>query len=295
MGISETNKLLSDSRYEVKNQYYGTTSYLGSTLCSYFSVYNFDYNIEETYNESIHFATLKKDEIIISRFLVDNLKIDIEKPLNIKLFNQENSVKIVSVIDSYDYNSRFVFISSELFSSEKFTSIINEGFLKDNIKKDEFFKSYNQNIVSFYFKDELINLQVDNFVSGVELIETLLISLSLFIFILLAISIIDSMNERKRTCSLFKSFGMENKQCTFSLFIEMGVSILVFLVLTPFISQTFLMINTINLFSKIPYLYFTLIEIILSLLLALIPFLILVFTSKDIKNANILTDLKNIT
>ena len=131
MGISETNKLLSDSRYEVKNQYYGTTSYLGSTLCSYFSVYNFDYNIEETYNESIHFATLKKDEIIISRFLVDNLKIDIEKPLNIKLFNQENSVKIVSVIDSYDYNSRFVFISSELFSSEKFTSIINEGFLKD--------------------------------------------------------------------------------------------------------------------------------------------------------------------
>ena len=84
-------------------------------------------------------------------------------------------------------------------------------------------KSYNQNIVSFYFKDELINLQVDNFVSGVELIETLLISLSLFIFILLAISIIDSMNERKRTCSLFKSFGMENKQCTFSLFIEMGV------------------------------------------------------------------------
>ena len=160
-------------------------------------------------------------------------------------------------------------------------------------------KSYNQNIVSFYFKEELINLQVDNFVSGVELIETLLISLSLFIFILLAISIIDSMNERKRTCSLFKSFGMENKQCTFSLFIEMGVfvfsSILVFLVLTPFISQTFLMINTINLFSKIPYLYFTLIEIILSLLLALIPFLILVFTSKDIKNAIILTDLKNIT
>ena len=113
MGISETNKLLSDSRYEVKNQYYGTTSYLGSTLCSYFNVYNFDYNIEETYNESIHFATLKKDEIIISVFLVDNLKIDIEKPLNIKLFNQENSVKIVSVIDSYDYNSRFVFISSE--------------------------------------------------------------------------------------------------------------------------------------------------------------------------------------
>ena len=239
MGISETNKLLSDSIYEVKNQYYRTTSYLGSTLCSYFSVYNFDYNIEETYNESIHFATLKKDEI--SRFLVDNLKIDIEKPLNIKLFNQENSVKIVSVIDSYDYNSRFVFISSELFSSEKFTSIINEGFLKNNIKKDEFL-SYNQNIVSFYFKDELINLQVDNFVSGVELIETLLISLSLFIFILLAISIIDSMNERKRTCSLFKSFGMENKQYTFSLFIEMGVfvfsSILVFLVLTPFISQT---------------------------------------------------------
>ena len=73
-------------------------------------------------------------------------------------------------------------------------------------------KSYNQNIVSFYFKDELINLQVDNFVSGVELIETLLISLSLFIFILLAISIIDFMNERKRTCSLFKSFGKENKQ-----------------------------------------------------------------------------------
>ena len=55
------------------------------------------------------------------------------------------------------------------------------------------------------------------------------------------------------------------------------------------------MINTINLFSKIPYLYFTLVEIILSLLLALIPFLMLVFTSKDIKNANILTDLKNIT
>ena len=70
---------------------------------------------------------------------------------------------------------------------------------------------------------------------------------------------------------------------------------LVFFVLSPFISQTFLMINTINLFSKIPYLYFTLIEIILSLLLALIPFLILVFTSKDIKNAIILTDLKNIT
>ena len=88
------------TRYEVKNQYYGTTSYLGSTLCSYFSVYNFDYNIEETYNESIHFAILKKDEIIISKFLVDNLKIDIEKPLNIKLFNQENSIKIVSVMDS---------------------------------------------------------------------------------------------------------------------------------------------------------------------------------------------------
>ena len=52
------------------------------------------------------------------------------------------------------------------------------------------------------------------------------------------------------------------------------------------------MINTINLFSKIPYLYFTLVEIILSLLLALIPFLILVFTSKDIKNANILTGFK---
>ena len=72
-------------------------------------------------------------------------------------------------------------------------------------------------------------------------------------------------------------------------------SILVFFFLIPFISQTFLMIYTINLFSKIPYLYFTLVEIILSLLLALIPFLILVFTSKDIKNVNILTDLKNIT
>jgi len=177
-------------------------------------------NLKKTYNNKLFSNNLSNDSIVVSKILADEKNLKAGDSIEISVENEIKTLKVTTILDSYDFNGLAVFVPNETFKNKNFSKVYVYGKYNNQNVSDDLKKEAVNSSFTFLSLNDIKNKWKSSIVNGIKPVKYLLIVISIAALLLICNNAAVIVKEKRQDFILLRSIGMRRNESFWCLLFE---------------------------------------------------------------------------